>query len=395
VVESGDAQDDVTLWSPMFQDVAGNATPAGAKQSMVKIDTVAPTVDLTSLVGDAGNEGWFLSPVVATFTAQDATSGVDGDNPRDVSSGDRQGEFDLLSPEFSDVAGNTTDAGRTEATVRVDTVEPEVGDAVLDGTGGAHGWYVSDVTASFTATDATSGVAGDNRRLVSSGGNQGTMTLVSPEFRDVAGHFTAAGAKSVTVKIDTEDPTVGLIGGPADGSSHYFGSVPATPTCEASDATSGVDGDCEVSGYDASVGTHTVTATVKDLAGNTSTVSSTYTVMAWTGRGFYSPVDMGAIFNKVKGGSTVPLKFELFAGPTELTSVDAIKSFKAGTVTCTTAAGIDEIELVTTGGTSLRYDGSGGQFIQNWKVPTNIGCYRATMTALDGTTIEAYFKVTK
>ena len=50
--------------------------------------------------------------------------------------------------------------------------------------------------------------------------------------------------------------------------------------------------------------------------------------------------------------------------------------------------------MTSTGGTSLRYDATGGQFIQNWKTPTGAGsCYTATMTALDGSSITAYFKI--
>ncbi len=36
-------------------------------------------------------------------------------------------------------------------------------------------------------------------------------------------------------------------------------------------------------------------------------------------KGFYAPVDVNGVLNTVKGGSTVPLKFEVFAGSTELT----------------------------------------------------------------------------
>ncbi len=54
----------------------------------------------------------------------------------------------------------------------------------------------------------------------------------------------------------------------------------------------------------------------------------------------------------------------------------------------------DAVEIVSTGGTSLRYDTTGGQFIQNWKTPTGAGtCYSATMTAADGSAITAYFKL--
>ena len=47
------------------------------------------------------------------------------------------------------------------------------------------------------------------------------------------------------------------------------------------------------------------------------------------------------------------------------------------------------------GATTLRYDSTGGQFIQNWKTPTGAGCYRATVTAADGSSISAFFKMLK
>jgi hypothetical protein len=110
--------------------------------------------------------------------------------------------------------------------------------------------------------------------------------------------------------------------------------------------------------------------------------------------GFYSPVDMNGVVNTVKGGSTVPLKFEVFAGPTELTSVGSIASFKTATVACgTLATSSDEIEITSTGGTTLRYDSTAGQFIQNWQTPKGAGvCYRATMTTLDGSFLTAFFR---
>jgi hypothetical protein len=50
-------------------------------------------------------------------------------------------------------------------------------------------------------------------------------------------------------------------------------------------------------------------------------VAGTFTVNSWTITGFYQPVDMGNIVNTVKGGSTVPLKFNIYAGGVERTSV--------------------------------------------------------------------------
>jgi hypothetical protein len=149
---------------------------------------------------------------------------------------------------------------------------------------------------------------------------------------------------------------------------------------------------CIVTGYDSAVGSHTMTATATDKADNTATSTRSYTVDAWTLTGFYQPVDMNGIYNVVKGGSTVPLKFEVFAGSTELTSTSSIKSFIQSKVTCGDSVFTDDIEVTTTGGTVLRYDGTSGQFIQNWQTPKSPGqCYRVTMTALDGSPLVAYF----
>jgi hypothetical protein len=126
-------------------------------------------------------------------------------------------------------------------------------------------------------------------------------------------------------------------------------------------------------------------------------VNGTLTVQAWTIQGFFQPVDMGNVWNTVKNGSTVPLKFKIFAGTTELTDVSAVKSLLYKQVACTTLPGAveDAIEtLAATGSTVLRYDTTGGQFVFNWKTPTTPGkCYQVTMTALDGSSITAFFKL--
>ena len=157
---------------------------------------------------------------------------------------------------------------------------------------------------------------------------------------------------------------------------------------------SGLNADgCVVSGYSNLVGTHKLKATATDKVGNTASKEITYTVKSWTTAGFYQPVDMNGVYNTVKGGSTVPLKFELFAG-SELTDTSAIKSLQSQKITCSGTALEDAIEAVATGGTSLRYDSTGGQFIYNWKTPKKPGdCYRVTVTAEGGATISADFNL--
>jgi len=123
-------------------------------------------------------------------------------------------------------------------------------------------------------------------------------------------------------------------------------------------------------------------------------------VLGWHENGFFAPVDMTTtstiVWNTVKGGSTVPLKFEIFAGSTEQTNISAVDSVTASQVSCTTGVD-DDIEetVVNTGGTSLRYDSTSGFFIQNWQTPKKAGlCLVVIMAAKDGSKIDkAYFKL--
>lgn len=149
-------------------------------------------------------------------------------------------------------------------------------------------------------------------------------------------------------------------------------------------------------GYSAAPGTHSLTAIGYDVAGNSTTVIRTYTIMSpMTLKGFYQPVDMGGVWNTVKGGATVPFEFELFDGASEVTNTAAVESFAAALVSCASGAAIeDPIEFTTTGGTSLRYDATGGQFVQNWQTPKKPGtCYRVTLTTIDNTALLTMFKI--
>ena len=100
------------------------------------------------------------------------------------------------------------------------------------------------------------------------------------------------------------------------------------------------------------------------------------------------------MWNTIKGGQTVPLKFELFttAGGTELTSVSDVLGFTLVGLPCMTGweDPLDP-DFTTQGATVLRY--SDGQFIQNWETPKGANkCYRVTMTARDGSQLSAFFK---
>jgi hypothetical protein len=103
---------------------------------------------------------------------------------------------------------------------------------------------------------------------------------------------------------------------------------------------------------------------------------------------------MGGVWNTVKNGSTVPLKFEVFAGSNELTNTSIVNQPLTATQTLCTGGPTDDIELTATGATSLRYDTTSGQFIYNWQTPRKPGfCYVVTVKLEDGTSISANFKL--
>ena len=402
-------------------------------------DTTAPSVSSIA-VADA-NPTNTTDPLDWTVTFSESVTGVDA------------ADFNLVntglggSPAITGVSGSgasytvTASSGSGSGTLGLNLTDNDsIKDAAnnfLGGTGSGNGSFTGDVyvidraaptmtgsavlgpdfTAAYTAGDwtnqsvrvtfacadtggsgLTSGSGNNVQNFTTETDASGTTATSGGTCADNAGN-TAAAANFGPIKIDKTDPNVSLNGGPADGQSYFFGDTPAAPTCDASDDLSGLDGACSVSGYSSAVGTHTVTATATDNAGNENTASSTYTVKPYTLNGFYQPIDMNDTVNTVKNGSTVPVKFELFKGATELTSTSAVTSIKYKEIPCGTLGGDpeDAIETVATGGTSLRYDATAGQFVYNWTTPkgaTQVGkCYTLTMTAADSSTITAYFKL--
>ena len=340
--------------------------------------------------GTAGANGWFTSDVTVKTTGTDDISGPVSCSPDQTLTSETAGT--AVNGSCTDQAGLSTDA--SPISVKIDKTAPAA-TLTPSGTAGANGWFTSDVTVKTSGTDDISGpvVCSPDQTLTS----ETAGTAVDGSCTDQAGLSTDA--SPISVKIDKTAPTVSLAGGPTNNGVYYFGFVPAAPTCTPSDALSGLDGSCSVSGYSTAIGSQSVTATAKDLAGNVASATNTYSVLGWTSKGFYQPVDMSTsiqlVYNTVKGGSTVPLKFELFAGLTELTDTAWVDKLVGGLVACNTNAVNDDIELTVPGSTSLRYDTVAGQFIYNWKTPTNLTgkCYSVTALLKDGSSVQvAYFK---
>lgn len=292
--------------------------------------------------------------------------------------------------DYTDNGGLAADTVSATYTI-VDTGKPTITHS-LSAEPNDNGWYKDDVTVAFNCDDQDgSGIDtcyADGETTSSKTIGEGADQSVTGTATDYAGNTATDTVGGLSV--DETAPVVSLVGGPSG--DYYYGNDPAAPTCDATDDLSGV-AECVVSGGGSSVGSHTWTATATDQAGNTNTATIAYTVKPWELSGFYAPVDMGGTWNSVKGGSTVPLKFRIFNGATQLTDTADVKSLTSKAVACPgSTAPVDDIETVATGSTALRYDTTGGQFIQNWQTPKKPGtCSAVTLTTQDGGTITANF----
>ncbi len=382
----------VTLAAGASGAIAINLSVTGKQDGTATFDVYRDWT-LSGGVFAGSNPQTFTVPARA---AQDDPTTFSANGTVTAAAGQADGIFTLAVGAFGITNINTTGAklsvGNSSAySITVETPTPSDTTApiisyVLNPASpdGSNGWYKSDVTLTWTVTEDESPSS-----LVKTGCVDQNITVDQQETTYSCSATSDGGSATqvdVKIKRDATAPTVALVGGPADGASYYFGSVPAAPTCSASDATSGLQGACSVSGYSPAVGPHTITASATDNAGNTGSDSHTYTVLAWTLYGFYQPVDVHGVWNTVKGGSTVPFKFEIFVDSTELTNPADVSGFSAAPITCPSGSvTTDPIEVTATGATALRYDSIAGQFVYNWQTPKKPGnCYQVTMTTADG-----------
>ncbi len=153
-----------------------------------------------------------------------------------------------------------------------------------------NGWYNGDVAIHWTCSDDASGISGScpaNSTITDEGSSQTASASVS----DVAGN--TRNATSSAVKIDRTAPTVSVSApSPVHGSNGWFDaqeSFPVQVGVSGNDALSGIDSfTCTLDGSPATVssgqvavsgdGTHTVSCTSTDKAGNASASASTATV---------------------------------------------------------------------------------------------------------------------
>lgn len=176
-------------------DIAGNTATASVPTT--PSDKTAPTI--THTVSPLPNTaGWNKSDATVTFSCADETGGsglascvADGGTTASKTiSAETSGT--LVSGTAKDKAGNTaTDS----VTVKLDKTPPTI-TATANGTKNAAGWYKDDVTVSYAASDALSGISGvPASKVLTEGADQSASATVT----DAAGNSASAGVTGINI----------------------------------------------------------------------------------------------------------------------------------------------------------------------------------------------------
>ena len=211
---------------------------------------------------------------------------------------------------------------------------------------------------------------------------------------------TGGGSDTDDVVVTVQDTTAPMISCPAN----IVVTLPANSTDTSAvvnypsvTATDGCAGSLPVNSSPASgstfpVGTTTVNASADDGNGHTASCSFTVTVQ-YSFTGFFSPVANPPVFNVVKAGGAVPVKFSL-SGNKGL-NIFAAGSPSSGPVACNSSDDASVlVDTITAGGSSLSYDSLNDQYVYVWKTdPSWAGtCRQLIVTLNDGSVHTAYFK---
>jgi probable HAF family extracellular repeat protein len=172
------------------------------------------------------------------------------------------------------VAFSGTEGGDNHAVVWQRDTTPPVITRTITGTLGQNGWYTSNAVVTWSVTDEQTPIT--SPACVASTVSADTIGTTFTCSATSGGGTTT---QSVTIKRDATPPAVSFAAHPASFSADQTVVIP----CTASDATSGLATTCtgvNVAGSLLPLGVNTRTTSATDRAGNTRSVSTTFTITA-------------------------------------------------------------------------------------------------------------------
>lgn len=266
--------------SATASDAAGQSSTFSAT---LNIDETLPTINATTTPA-ANAAGWSNSDVTISYLCSDALSGVVLCPPPRVVS--IEGKAQQISASVSDKAGNTNPI---ITTINLEKTAPSI-TAALTPTPNAAGWNKSDVTVNFTCALSVSDIVSCPAPV--SVTTEGRAQEISGTVTDQADKSNTA---TIPVSLDKTPPTI-AISTPTIIDNH------ASITVTYSDTGSGID----VSGFTLLIdgidhsgeftatatgatgstltvltsGSHVISASIADLAGNSNSATASFTIQA-------------------------------------------------------------------------------------------------------------------
>jgi sugar lactone lactonase YvrE len=267
---------------------------------------------------------------------------------------------------------------------------PPVVTADVSGTTGNNGWYRSDVTVSWSVSDAESAIS-------SSSGCESTSVTEDTTGVTLTCSATSGGGtstQSVTIRKDTVAPAITLLRPEAGRNYGAFSAVNAQYTC--SDALS-TPVSCVGTVPNGSPlptnlpGAKTFTVTATDAAGNVGTLSRNYSVATMQFEAWVEPLRRSPITNGITAGQLVPIRWRLLDGAGgRVVNPAAFQSLNASVLTCQSA--VVPLSGSASGGPGLSVNPSNGVFTYNWPTTAgSTGCRRVILTFANNSTRELWF----
>jgi hypothetical protein len=258
-VSLSDGNYTVTYWSV---DVAGNVE--GSHSLTLKVDQTPPTIS-ASRTPAANANGWNNSAVTVSFSCADSGSGLATACPA-AQVLNSEGVNQSSSGTVTDMAGNS--ANVTVSNINIDLTAPTITGSATPAPNAA-GWNNTNVTVSFSCSDALSGIAScaGPTTLTTEGSNQG----VTGSAADKAGNGSSATVSGI--KIDKTAPvTSATVTGTVGSNGWYKAGSPVQVSLTASDNLSGV----AVTSYTINGGTAQI------YAGPIAFTDGRFTVLYWS-----------------------------------------------------------------------------------------------------------------
>jgi hypothetical protein len=294
------------------------------------------------------------------------------------------------------VDGRTTEIepGETGDIEELRDSTPPVVTVNVAGTLGSNGWYTTDVHVTWNVIDSESPISSST----GCGAVQIAADTSGIVFTCSATSIGGTASQSVTIKRDATAPHI-TVTAPANGGVYKLNqSVVANYSCI--DDGSGV-ASCTAatpvgtSIDTASVGVKSFDISATDAAGNVAAKAVAYSVK-YELAAFQQPIDNMPVTNTLAAGRTVPVKWQLSdANGASVSDLASFKSLASVPVQCDIGTPVDDVEeVVSAGGTALRYDATTSQFVYNWTTSSSWRgkCRRLVLEVLDGQRKEAVFK---